>query len=89
MDLKGRIKLAQPLHIPPRPDTPGIRSVMYDITQHKFFKRFTVLLVIANCSLLAKPVRYCFHDVISEQSLLFLHTVDWDILVAMFLFLLL
>ncbi|XP_052214873.1 sodium leak channel NALCN-like isoform X2 [Dreissena polymorpha] len=57
MDLKGRIKLAQPHHIPPRPDTRGLRSFMYDITQHMYFKKFTVLLIIGNCMLLSVPWR--------------------------------
>ncbi|KAK3584758.1 hypothetical protein CHS0354_002278 [Potamilus streckersoni] len=57
LDLKGRIKLAQPLHIPPRPDGTGFRAKMYDIVQHKFFKRLTVFLVLANCLLLYVPWR--------------------------------
>ncbi|XP_021355108.1 sodium leak channel non-selective protein-like isoform X2 [Mizuhopecten yessoensis] len=55
LDLKGRIKLAQPLHIPPKPDATGLRAKMYDITQDTMFKRATVLLVLLNCSLLAVP----------------------------------
>lgn len=56
MDLKGRIKLAQPLHIPPRPDSPGIRKFMYEIVQHTYFKRLSVVLVLSNCMLLCVPV---------------------------------
>ncbi|PVD19084.1 hypothetical protein C0Q70_21643 [Pomacea canaliculata] len=55
LDLKGRIKLAQPLHIPPRPERSAFRALMYDITQHLYFKRFIVLLVIANCLMLSVP----------------------------------
>ncbi|XP_014778996.1 sodium leak channel NALCN [Octopus bimaculoides] len=55
LDLKGRIKLAHPLHIPPRPDGNGFRALMYDITQHIFFKRAVAILVLANCSLLSVP----------------------------------
>lgn len=55
LDLKGRIKLAQPLHIPPRPDGNGFRALMYDITQHISFKRAVAFLVLANCSLLCVP----------------------------------
>ncbi|XP_046577854.1 LOW QUALITY PROTEIN: sodium leak channel non-selective protein-like [Haliotis rubra] len=55
MDLKGRIKLAQPLHIPPRPDRNEFRSWMYDITQHIIFKRVVVLLVLSNCCMLFEP----------------------------------
>ncbi|ESP00278.1 hypothetical protein LOTGIDRAFT_225940 [Lottia gigantea] len=55
LDLKGRIKLAQPLHIPPRPDGNGFRSWMYDITQNLIFKRSVVFLVLANCAMLFVP----------------------------------
>nr|XP_022339997.1 sodium leak channel non-selective protein-like isoform X3 [Crassostrea virginica] len=55
LDLKGRIKLAQPLHIPPRPDGTSFRAKMYDITQHKKFKAGTVLLILVNCALLGQP----------------------------------
>ncbi|KAK7489326.1 hypothetical protein BaRGS_00019434, partial [Batillaria attramentaria] len=55
LDLKGRIKLAQPLHIPPRPERSSFRGLMYDITQHLYFKRFIVFLVIANCLMLSVP----------------------------------
>ncbi|GAB1610576.1 sodium leak channel non-selective protein-like [Argonauta hians] len=55
LDLKGRIKLAHPLHIPPRPDGNGFRALMYDITQHIFFKRAVAILVLLNCSLLSVP----------------------------------
>ncbi|XP_065924032.1 sodium leak channel NALCN isoform X6 [Magallana gigas] len=55
LDLKGRIKLAQPLHIPPRPDGTSFRAKMYDITQHKKFKAGTVFLILINCALLGVP----------------------------------
>ncbi|XP_013387130.1 sodium leak channel non-selective protein-like, partial [Lingula anatina] len=55
MDLKGRIKLAQPLHIPPKPDNNCFRALLYDITQHRYFKRVIAFLVLANSSLLAVP----------------------------------
>jgi len=54
-DLMGRIKLAQPLHIPPRPEHSRLRSLAFDITQHILFKRGVAFLVLANCSLLAVP----------------------------------
>ncbi|XP_012934773.1 sodium leak channel non-selective protein [Aplysia californica] len=54
-DLKGRIKLAQPLHIPPRPEGNAFRALMYDLTQHLIFKRIIVSLVIANCLMLSVP----------------------------------
>ncbi|XP_071949638.1 sodium leak channel NALCN-like isoform X2 [Antedon mediterranea] len=52
-DLKGRLKLAQPLHLPPRPDQSKIRSTLYDLTQHKYFKRFIASMVILNFSFLS------------------------------------
>uniref|UniRef100_A0A182MKE2 Ion transport domain-containing protein n=1 Tax=Anopheles culicifacies TaxID=139723 RepID=A0A182MKE2_9DIPT len=38
-DLKKRLKIAQPLHLPPRPDGRKFRAFVYDITQHIAFKR--------------------------------------------------
>ena len=55
MDLKGRIKLSQPLHLPPRPEESKARAFIYDIVQHKWFKGLIALLVMANCCLLAVP----------------------------------
>ncbi|XP_022100553.1 sodium leak channel non-selective protein-like isoform X1 [Acanthaster planci] len=52
-DLKGRLSLAQPLHLPPRPDHSYFRARMYDITQHKYFKRFIACLVLINFFLLS------------------------------------
>ena len=55
-DLKKRLKIAQPLHLPPRPEGKShgmkFRAVVYDITQHIYFKRFIAFLVIWNSSLL-------------------------------------
>ncbi|CAL4058549.1 unnamed protein product, partial [Meganyctiphanes norvegica] len=51
-DLKKRLKIAQPLHLPPRPDGQACRSFIYDITQNIYFKRFVALSVIINSSLL-------------------------------------
>jgi hypothetical protein len=58
LDLKGRIKLAQPLHIPPKPDNSKFRAFIFDITQHKTFKRLSAVLVLLNCALLSVPVCY-------------------------------
>lgn len=55
MDLKGRIKLAQPLRIPPRPENSKFRSYIFDITQNKMFKKSSAILVLLNCALLYKP----------------------------------
>ncbi|CAN8021994.1 unnamed protein product [Ixodes persulcatus] len=51
-DLKKRLKIAQPLHLPPRPDHHKFRAFIYDITQNIFFKRAIAMLVMANSSLL-------------------------------------
>lgn len=55
MDLKGRIKLAQPLRTPPRPENSKLRSYIFDITQNRLFKKSSALLVLLNCALLYKP----------------------------------
>ncbi|XP_070293868.1 sodium leak channel NALCN [Salvelinus sp. IW2-2015] len=52
-DLKSRLKIAQPLHLPPRPENAGFRAKMYDITQHPFFKRGIAVLVLAQSVLLS------------------------------------
>lgn len=51
-DLKKRLKIAQPLHLPPRPDHHPLRAIIYDITQHIAFKRTIALMVMSNSSLL-------------------------------------
>ncbi|CAF0823088.1 unnamed protein product [Rotaria sp. Silwood1] len=55
MDLKGRIKLAQPLRTPPRPENSKFRSYVFDITQNRLFKKSSAVLVLLNCALLYKP----------------------------------
>ncbi|XP_056895404.1 sodium leak channel non-selective protein isoform X3 [Takifugu flavidus] len=52
-DLKSRLKIAQPLHLPPRPENGSFRAKMYDITQHPFFKRGIAVLVLAQSVLLS------------------------------------
>ncbi|XP_063985315.1 sodium leak channel NALCN isoform X1 [Diachasmimorpha longicaudata] len=51
-DLKKRLKIAQPLHLPPRPDGKKFRAFIYDITQNISFKRFIALMVVCNSALL-------------------------------------
>lgn len=51
-DLKKRLKIAQPLHLPPRPDDKIRRAVIYDITQNVYFKRFIAGCVLFNSCLL-------------------------------------
>lgn len=57
-DLKKRLKIAQPLHLPPRPDGRKFRAFIYDITQHIYFKRFIAGIVLLNSSLLCVAVCY-------------------------------
>ncbi|KAI9590564.1 hypothetical protein GQX74_008731 [Glossina fuscipes] len=52
-DLKKRLKIAQPLHLPPRPDGRKVRAFAYDVTQHIYFKRFIAAIVLINSSLLS------------------------------------
>ncbi|KAG5889289.1 hypothetical protein JTB14_007050 [Gonioctena quinquepunctata] len=52
-DLKKRLKIAQPLHLPPRPDGKKFRSFIYDITQNIKFKRCVALMVLINSALLS------------------------------------
>ncbi|KAG9510801.1 Sodium leak channel non-selective protein [Fragariocoptes setiger] len=51
-DLKKRLKIAQPLHLPPRPDHIKFRAIIYDITQHRVFKRLIAIFVLLNSCLL-------------------------------------
>ena len=46
-------QLAQPLHLPPRPENEGIRAKLFDATQSVFYKRLVVLLVLIECVTLA------------------------------------
>ncbi|XP_055922237.1 sodium leak channel NALCN [Eupeodes corollae] len=52
-DLKKRLKIAQPLHLPPRPDGRKVRAFTYDITQHIIFKRCIAVVVLINSMLLS------------------------------------
>lgn len=56
-DLKKRLKIAQPLHLPPRPDGRKFRAFVYDITQHIVFKRCIAVVVLVNSMLLSITVR--------------------------------
>ncbi|CAH1155079.1 unnamed protein product [Phaedon cochleariae] len=52
-DLKKRLKIAQPLHLPPRPDGKKFRAFIYDITQNIKFKRCVAFMVLINSALLS------------------------------------
>lgn len=51
------MKIAQPLHLPPRPDGRLFRAFIYDITQNIIFKRIVAISVIISSSLLFVTVR--------------------------------
>ncbi|QQP31704.1 Sodium leak channel non-selective protein [Caligus rogercresseyi] len=51
-DLKKRLKIAQPLHVPPKPENSRFQAFIYDIIQHLYFKRFIAILVLTNSFLL-------------------------------------
>lgn len=55
-DLKKRLKIAQPLHLPPRPDGRKFRAFTYDITQNIIFKRIIAVVVLINSMLLSITV---------------------------------
>uniref|UniRef100_A0A915HXP5 Ion transport domain-containing protein n=1 Tax=Romanomermis culicivorax TaxID=13658 RepID=A0A915HXP5_ROMCU len=55
-DLKNRLKMAQPLHIPPKPpESAKTRLFLYRLTMSTYFKRFFSICVILNSALLAIP----------------------------------
>lgn len=52
-DLRKRLRLAQPLHLPLRPDDSPVRSRLYDLLQSTHYGRVNVILVVLNCATLA------------------------------------
>lgn len=48
-DLKKRLRLAQPLHLAPRPRKEGIRAVLFDATQSKIYRGIEISLVVIDC----------------------------------------
>lgn len=64
-DLKKRLKIAQPLHLPPRPDGRKFRAFVYDITQNIIFKRLIAGSVLLNSALLC--VTWIKGDVNTER----------------------
>lgn len=52
-DLRKRLRLAQPLHLPLRPDDSAVRSRLYDFTQSSYYRRAIVCVVVLNCGTLA------------------------------------
>ncbi|KAK0398822.1 hypothetical protein QR680_002769 [Steinernema hermaphroditum] len=55
-DLKARLKMAQPLHVPPKPaESAKLRRVLYDITMTSWFNNFFAGLVLLNSFTLFVP----------------------------------
>ncbi|VDN02709.1 unnamed protein product [Thelazia callipaeda] len=55
-DLKARLKMAQPLHVPPKPaESAKLRIRLYEITLSKWFKQVFVVLVVINSVTLFVP----------------------------------
>ncbi|XP_055338737.1 sodium leak channel NALCN-like isoform X1 [Paramacrobiotus metropolitanus] len=69
-DLKKRLKIAQPLHLPSRPDHNPLRAFVYNIIQNIYFKRFMAALVLATSALL------CLSWTSSEPHTVFLTTIS-------------
>ncbi|CAJ0600567.1 unnamed protein product [Cylicocyclus nassatus] len=55
-DLKARLKMAQPLHVPPKPpESAKLRSYLYELTLSRGFKQFFAILVVVNSFTLVVP----------------------------------
>ncbi|XP_016408953.1 sodium leak channel non-selective protein-like [Sinocyclocheilus rhinocerous] len=95
-DLKSRLKIAQPLHLPPRPENGGFRAKMYDITQHPFFKRGIAVLnaytyMMGTCVIVFRFFTICGKHVTLKMLLLTVVVSMYKsffIIVGMFLLLL-
>nr|XP_037877804.1 sodium leak channel non-selective protein isoform X2 [Bombyx mori] len=79
-DLKKRLKIAQPLHLPPRPNKRKIRAFAYDVTQNLAFKRVIAFVVLINSALLAvtwsKYSRYTEHLALTSALLTLVFVVE-------------
>uniref|UniRef100_A0A8R1EUZ8 Ion transport domain-containing protein n=1 Tax=Caenorhabditis japonica TaxID=281687 RepID=A0A8R1EUZ8_CAEJA len=55
-DLKARLKMAQPLHVPPKPpESAKLRCYLYDLTTSRWFKQLFAALVVLNSFTLVIP----------------------------------
>uniref|UniRef100_A0A1I7S1Q3 Sodium leak channel non-selective protein n=1 Tax=Bursaphelenchus xylophilus TaxID=6326 RepID=A0A1I7S1Q3_BURXY len=55
-DLKARLKMAQPLHVPPKPaESSIVRRRFYEITMSRWFNKVFAYLVLINSSTLLVP----------------------------------
>ncbi|CAI5447137.1 unnamed protein product [Caenorhabditis angaria] len=55
-DLKARLKMAQPLHVPPKPsESARLRTMTYELTMSRGFNQLFALLVVLNSFTLVIP----------------------------------
>ncbi|KAL3080227.1 hypothetical protein niasHT_035747 [Heterodera trifolii] len=55
-DLKARLKMAQPLHIPPKPsESATFRRTLYELTMCRLFNQFFAAMVVLNSATLILP----------------------------------
>ena len=55
-DLKARLRMAQPLHVPPKPaESERLRNELYELTMSRAFNHFYAFLVVANSATLVVP----------------------------------
>lgn len=83
-DLKKRLKIAQPLHLPPRPDGKKFRACIYDITQNIKFKRFVAIMVLINSSLLSVTVSKLFHQSQITDDNILCYQFSWSVILCIF-----
>jgi hypothetical protein len=74
-DLRKRLRLAQPLHLPLRPDDSPVRSRLYDFLQSTLYGRVNVVLVALNCATLAVVPWIVDPDSLTAESLMLISVV--------------
>ncbi|CAD6198464.1 unnamed protein product [Caenorhabditis auriculariae] len=73
-DLKARLKMAQPLHVPPKPsESARLRTIFYDLTMSRWFNQAFALLVLLNSATLIIPWNVEEED--QQATLIFIVTV--------------
>ena len=87
VDLKKRLKLSQPLHMPPRPQEEGMSVLLYDLLLGKWYRRLYIFVVVLNCATLMyttwekSPESVIGHTVMTAIAVLFcwIYVVDFGI----------
>ncbi|CAJ0583303.1 unnamed protein product, partial [Mesorhabditis spiculigera] len=73
-DLKARLKMAQPLHVPPKPaESARLRIYLYELTLSRPFKQAFALLVVINSFTLVVP--WNVEEEKQRSSVLFVLTI--------------